>query len=322
MEIIRIDPHVHFRIGKQSIQETILNVLKAAASQGVRKAFDMPNTNPPIITEEQIRERLESVPKSKVSNYYIWIGLTSNPGQIKEAVKCVREYNNVIGMKLYAGTSTGDLSVVEKDDQRTIYKFLAESGYRGVVAVHCDKESLMRPELWDPQNPITHTQARPMIAEIESIRDQIELVKETGFSGTIHICHVSCPESMELIEKARKDSLTITCGVTPHHIMWSDEMLTRPDGLLYKMNPPLRDKNSVEGLKKYLLEGKIDWIETDHAPHHISEKFFAPYLSGYPTLFLYKDFVENYLPSLGASPELIEKMTSGNILKIFGDKLK
>jgi dihydroorotase len=321
MKKIYIDPHVHFRIGKQSIQETILSVLEAAASQGIAKVFDMPNTDPPITTEEQIRERLELVPKGRMSEYHIWVGLTYDPEQIKEAVKCVREYNNVIGMKLYAGSSTGNLSVIEKEDQRTVYKTLVESGYKGVIAVHCDKESLMRPDFWDPKNPITHTQARPKEAEVESIRDQIELVKETGFSGTIHICHVSCPEAMELIEEARK-VIRITCGVTPHHIMWTDEMLMRPDGLLYKMNPPLRDKESVEELRKYLVDGKIDWIETDHAPHHISEKFFAPYLSGYPTLYLYKDFVENYLPSLGVSKELIEKMTSGNILKTFGDKLK
>jgi dihydroorotase len=126
---------------------------------------------------------------------------------------------------------------------------------------------------------------------------------------------------MQLIEEARKD-MKITCGVTPHHILWTDEMLARPDGLLYKMNPPLRSKESVEGLKKYLLEGKIDWVETDHAPHQVGEKMFPPYMSGYPSLCLYKDFVKNYLPSIGVSQELIEKMTYDNIWKVFENKLK
>jgi dihydroorotase len=126
---------------------------------------------------------------------------------------------------------------------------------------------------------------------------------------------------MELIEEARKE-IKITCGVTPHHIIWTDEMLNRPDGLLYKMNPPLRNQESVEKLKKYLLEGKIDWVETDHAPHQVGEKMFPPYMSGYPSLCLYKDFVENFLPSIGVSQELIEKMTYDNIWKVFENKLK
>lgn len=316
-----IDPHVHCRDGKQSYKETIKHALEIASAQGVTKIFDMPNTDPPITTKKDIIKRLKLVLKKRINDYYIWIGVTANEEQLKEAVKCYENYKNVIGLKMFAGKSVGDLTVSEKEDQKKVYEILKSLSFEGVIAVHCEKESFLKNDLWDPQNPITHSQSRPNEAEAESVKDQIELIKETGFFGTFHVCHVSCPESMELIEEAQK-VIKITCGVTPHHVMWTDEMLTRPDGLLYKMNPPLRNQESVEKLKKYLLEGKIDWVETDHAPHQVGEKMFPPYMSGYPSLCLYKDFVENYLPSIGVSQELIKKMTYENIYRVFEDKLK
>ena len=316
-----IDPHVHCRDGKQSYKETIKHALEVASTQGVTKIFDMPNINPPITTEKDIIKRLKLVPKKRINDYYIWIGVTASEEQLKEAVKCYENYKNVIGLKMFAGKSVGDLTVSGKEDQKKVYFVLKSLNYEGVIAVHCEKESFLKNEIWDPKNPITHSQARPKESEVESLRDQIELIKEAEFLGTFHVCHISCPESVDLVVEARKE-IKITCGATPHHIMWSDGMLLRPDGLLYKMNPPLRDKESVEKLREYLREGKIDWIETDHAPHAVGEKMFPPSTSGYPSLYLYKDFVENFLPGIGVSQELIEKMTSGNIYKTFGNKLK
>ncbi|MDD5490006.1 MAG: dihydroorotase family protein [Candidatus Moranbacteria bacterium] len=318
---MKIDPHVHCRDGKQSYKETIAHVFAVADAQGVQKIFDMPNTDPPITTEEHIKERLKLVPEERLGDYFVWIGITADENQIKEAVKCWSNYKNVIGLKMFAGKSVGDLTVLEKNDQKKVYKTLADLGYKGAIAVHCEKESLLKGELWDPKNPMTHSKSRPKRAEIKSVKDQIELAKKTGFSGTLHICHVSCSESVELVDLARKE-ISVTCGATPHHVMWDQKMQKRPDGLLYKMNPPLRDKKSVEKLREYLKQGKIDWIETDHAPHQVGEKLFPPYMSGYPSLCLYKDFVENFLPGIGVSTELIEKMTYGNIARVFEDKLK
>jgi dihydroorotase len=292
-----------------------------ADSQGVTKIFDMPNTDPPITTEQDIIERLKLVPKERMDDYYIWIGISANGEQIHEAVKCYENYKNVVGIKMFAGRSVGDLTVLEKDDQKTVYQTLAQLNYKGVIAVHCEKESLLVADAWDPANPISHSQSRPVEAEIESVRDQVELVKETGFSGTLHICHITSPESVALVDDARKE-ISITCGATPHHVLWDDTRQNRPDGLLYKMNPPLRSKADVEGLKRCIVEGKVDWIETDYAPHQIGEKMFPPYMSGYPSLCLYKDFVEKFLPKMGVRAELIRKMTYGNIWKVFEKKLK
>lgn len=318
---MKIDPHVHCRDGKQSYKETIAHAFTVADAQGVQKIFDMPNTDPPITTEKDIVERLKLVPGERMNDYYIWIGVTSDAGQLGEAVKCHADYKNVIGLKMFAGKSVGDLTVLEKEDQKKVYETLAGLGYKGAIAVHCEKESLLKGDIWNPENPITHSKSRPNEAEIESVKDQIELAKAAKFSGTLHICHITCPEAVELVNSAKKE-ISVTCGATPHHVLWDEEIQNRPDGLLYKMNPPLRDKKTIEGLRKCIIDGKIDWIETDYAPHQVGEKMFPPYMSGYPSLCLYKDFVENFLPSIGVSKELIEKMTYNNIARVFEDKLK
>jgi len=318
---IMIDPHVHCRDGKQAYKETIKHTFEIAEKQGVKRIFDMPNTEPPILLEKDVQKRLKLIPQIRKTDYFLYMGATSNILQLKEAVRCYDKYKEVIGIKLYAGKSVGNLSVAIKEEQRRIYEILSGLAYEGVIAVHCEKENHLKQELWNPSNPITHSYARPKEAEIESVKDQIDFVKEQKFKGILHICHVSCPESVELIERAREE-IKITCGVTPHHILWNNKMLERPDGLLYKMNPPLRDIKNVEKLRQYLKEGKIDWIESDHAPHAIGEKIYSPYLSGYPSLYIHKYFREQFLKIVCFNDKQIEKLTFVNIYNVFRNKLE
>jgi dihydroorotase len=317
-----IDPHVHCRDGKQAYKETIAHTLEIAREQGVEKIFDMPNTDPPILSRTDASERLKLVPKNKWENYYLYVGATSDEKQLEEAFICYDVYTEVIGIKMFAGQSVGNLAIIEPKKQWGVYKKLSELEYKGVLAVHCEKEAHINKDIWEPSKPITHSQARPKQAEIEAIKDQIAFAKETNFQGNLHICHVSCPESVKLVDSARQDGkIRITCGATPHHILWDMEMQKRPEGLMYKMNPPLRDWDDVSGMRQLLRENKIDWIETDHAPHAIGEKLFAPYISGYPSLYLYKNFVTEFLPSIGLDEKQINSLTDGNIRKAFTNKL-
>lgn len=313
---MRIDPHVHFRDEEQDYKETIAHGLETAKKQGVDIVFDMPNTAKLILTEEDVRRRLKLVPESERGRYFLYIGTTSDEEQLKEAVRIVKEVKEVIGMKMYAGKSTGDLSVLQEEAQRKVYKILAENNYTGLLAVHCEKQELMNEEMFDPNNPITHALSRPNEAEIESVKTQIKLAKEANFKGTLHVAHVSCKGSIEAIQEFG-DGLRITSGVCPHHLMWTDEKLKGEHGLLYKMNPPLRSEEDMLALREFLKEGKIDWIETDHAPHTIGEKLFEGYPSGYPSLYLYKELVERLLPEWGFSDKQIEEITHHNIVKAF-----
>lgn len=320
-----IDPHVHCRDGNQRHKTTIEEVFRIADEQGVKKIFDMPNTDPPILTAEDVERRLRLVPESRLKDYFLYIGATADPKQLEKVIKCYDDYQWVVGIKLFAGKSVGDLAVIEEEEQKKVYKTLTELGYSGVIAVHCEKEDYINSDLFNPNNPITHSYARPREAEIESVKGQIRFAEEVNFPGILHILHISVPESVELVKKAReRGKIKITCGVTPHHIAWNNSMLDKGRyGLLYKMNPPLRDREDVEGLRIQLKNGDIDWIETDHAPHTPKEKFNDPYLSGFPSLYYYREFVNDFLPiDLGIEKELIRKLTFENIYRIFENKLK
>ncbi len=315
-----IDPHVHCRDGKQSYKETIAHVFKIAAAQGVKTIFDMPNTDPPILHKKDVLARLKLVPKANVGNYFLYMGATANLAQLREAVECYKTMKQVVGFKMYAGKSTGNLAVVVSEHQRMIYRELAKLGYKGLIAVHCEKESYMKSG-FDPKDPVSHAKSRPARAEILSVKDQISFAREAGFNGTLHIAHISTPEAVALVADARK-TMSITCGVTPHHLMWDESKLEGPGGLFYKCNPPLRDAVRVRKLQKLFAQGKIDWLETDHAPHTFEEKFLPPYASGYPALYLYSYTRDVFMPKLGMGPGAIRAVTYGNIVRAFKNKLQ
>ncbi len=315
---MRIDPHVHCRDGKQAYKETISHVLKLCDEQGVDVFFDMPNTDPPILTERDVAARLALVPHDDLKRYRLYLGATNDEQQLREAVKLVNQCSQVVGIKLYAGHSVGNLALVREADQRNVYAMLSAAGYHGVLAVHAEKESLFTSQ-FDSARPASHCLARPPQAETASIADQIAFARAVDFQGILHICHVSTAASLELVKTARQD-LNITCGVTPHHLLWSADHMKGRDGMLYKVNPPLRELADTIALRQALKLGEIDWIETDHAPHAISEKLYPPYSSGYPSLCLYRSLIEDVLPYWGLSESTIKNITCTTIQRVFGER--
>ena len=163
-----VDSHVHFRDFNQKHKETVRHGLEVARDSGLDAVFDMPNTDPPIMTRDLVEDRLRIAKEAGVSDvfYGFYMGLTADPEQIKQASDIFREFRQVIGMKLYAGHSVGNLGVINEEEQRGVYETLAREGYQGVLAVHCEKESELDPNTWNPQQPITHCHARPEKAEV------------------------------------------------------------------------------------------------------------------------------------------------------------
>lgn len=317
-----IDPHVHCRDWEQSYKATIKSVTALARSQGVIAFVDMPNTSPPITTEELVNRRLETA-KSEgcLDGYYLNIGLTKDPAQIREAVRIVNTNPRVVGMKMYAGKSVGNLEISDEEGQRTVYKTLAEANYTGVLALHCEDESMFDMSLWDPSRPYTWGVARPPQAEVESLKKQISLAKEYGVKAHLHICHTSVPEAVEIVDGLR-GKMRITCGSTPHHLSISMDMMQAPEGIVYKVNPPIRSQETVNRMRELLKQGKIDIIETDHAPHSKEEKEYAPgkpagsYMSGIQSLEHYADFLTG-LAADGFTEEQINSITYLNVKKIY-----
>lgn len=312
---MRIDPHVHCRDGQQSYKETIEHVFRLCDREGIDVIFDMPNTDPPVLRTADLEARLALVPSADQLRYRIFLGSIPDENQLREAVALVKECKQTVGIKMYAGQSVGQLGVCAEKDQRKIYDTLAGLGYLGILAVHCEKENMCRKD-FDPQKPISHCACRPPEAEIRAIEDQIRFVRASGFRGILHICHVSTASSVALIRSVRAE-IKITCGVTPHHLLWSNTQMNNREGLLYKVNPPLREMTDCIALRQALKSGDIDWIETDHAPHPISEKFYPPYASGYPSICLYGNLVDNVLPLWGFDKNMIKNVTCNNIKKTF-----
>ena len=296
--------------------------MDAAKKNGVVAIVDMPNTQPPLTTRELVEKRLQTaISEGVTSGYYLYVGASADPKQLREAVEIIDENPKVLGMKLYAGKSTGNLEVSDEKHQAIIYKTLAEVGYKGVVMLHCEREDMFNMALWDPSRPYTWNLARPPQAEIESVKDQIRLAQEHSVKAHLHICHISVPESVEIVDEAR-GSMRISCGATPHHLMLSTNDMQSEDGIAYKVNPPLRDFNSMRMLRDMLKAGRIDLIESDHAPHSKEEKTFSPgkpassYMSGMPSLNIYSKLIEGLLFDAFSAAQ-IKELTYSNAKRIF-----
>lgn len=360
-----IDPHAHLRDGKDEFhKERIYRALRLSLDSGIRGIFEMPNTVPPLTDLQAVKARLKHADsvnrelKEKTGAYVfhgLYAGITGGTaagernkasitggpsGPALQAVEIWRElFPRVVGLKLYAGPSTGGLGVVSEDEQRRVYRGLALQKYTGVLAVHCEKASLFRPDLWNPEEPESHSMARPPEAETRSVEEQIYMAEVEGFRGVLHICHVTLPETVALIRQSRRGlPFRITCGATPHHLFLSTENMKGEEGLLLKVNPPLRSEEERRGLLGAFLKGEIEWLETDHAPHTVSEKLGQgfpksggeerdrksrprprEYPSGLPVLHFYHRCLER-LAILGLGQEAIMRLTFKNILEAFNMK--
>ena len=311
-----LDIHVHDRGGPEAYKETPQHALEVARDSGVSGIFVMPNTKPALFTEELVRERLVHAASIGIKDvfYGIYMGLTKDSEQIKKAIGAYQKLHpKVVGFKLYAGHSVNELGVIDVEDQFKIFETLSREGFNGVLAVHCEKENLMRNETFNPEVPITHALARPEIAEIESVRDVITFAFLSGYKGKLDIKHISSPRAVEDVALAKQRGLNITCWVCPHHIIYDWTRMEKDDGLLYKMNPPLRKPGSPEKMLEYLKKGFISGIETDHAPHTLEDKTKSC-CSGVPGLAHWPLFIE-YLRGQNFSDQEIEKITYENAVK-------
>lgn len=331
-----IDCHTHCRDFKQSYKETIGHALNVAKDSGLSAIFDMPNTDPPLTTRKRVLERLAIANSVNSPVFYgIYIGLTSDPVQIREAVETYNEFfpkdenvrSGVIGLKFFAGKSVGDLTIAESEKQKQVYSELVNQGYNGVLVVHCEKESEMLPKLWDPSRPISHCESRPEKSEVESVRDQLEFALTAGYAGPspnsnygkLHVPHISVPEAV-YIARLYSSIMYVSCGATPHHLLLNHRIMKKEDGIIYKVNPPLRRPFSQETLLEQFRNGLIDILETDHAPHTLEEKT-SKHMSGIPGLSSWPLFID-LLKGEGVSEDLIKETAFTNVNEIFGTRIK
>ncbi len=255
------DVHVHFRQPGFSYKETIETGAKAAAHGGFTDVCTMPNLRPVPDTVEHLQEQLDLIAKDACIGVHPYGSITMKElGE--ELVDMASLAPNVCGF-------SDDGRGVQSDDM--MRAGMTEAAKLGkIIAAHCEVNELLRGGyIHDGEYARTHGH-KGICSESEwaQIARDIELVKETGCK--YHVCHISTKESVELIRKAKAEGVDITCETGPHYLILCDEDL-QEDGR-FKMNPPLRSREDRDALIAGIVDGTIDMIATDHAPHSAEEK--------------------------------------------------
>lgn len=298
------DPHVHFRDEEWDGKATMDAVVAEGQKVGIEHFIDMPNLPRPVIDRQRVDERIALAKKRGVyDSYHLYVGLTADPVQVIKAVDLVDQYDEVAGLKLFAGKSTGNLAVIDYEEQKRIYQALADAGYKRVLVVHCEDQTIVDRNEWrfDPERPWTWADARPADCEYYSIYKNIENIKDTGFKGRFQAAHISNHKSIGLIRAGLEENLDIGVELTPHHTLRSVEMLQGmplDDAKQYKCNPSIKyEANRVE-LWNFMHDLKPDdplyyktYIGSDYAPHEPGSKLSLDPPSGFADYSLYNEFI-------------------------------
>lgn len=255
------DVHVHFREPGFSYKETIASGCAAAARGGYTAVCTMPNLNPVPDTPQNLALQQELIDRSASIHVYPYGAITL--GQQGQTLA------DLAGMAPHvAGFSDDGRGVQSTELMKTAMTQAKALGK--IIVAHCEDNSLLHGGyIHDGQYARAHGH-RGICSESEwgPIARDLELVAQTGCA--YHVCHISTKESVDLIRKAKAQGLDVTCETGPHYLLMDDTML-QEDGR-FKMNPPLRSPADREALVEGLLDGTIDMIATDHAPHSAEEK--------------------------------------------------
>ena len=255
------DVHVHFREPGFCYKETMESGSSAAAHGGYTAVLTMPNLLPAPDSPEGVNEQLAAIRRG-ASIAVLPYG-TITKGSLGEELSDMEEIAPLVA------AFSDDGRGVQDDEMMRAAMIKAKSLGKMIVA-HCEVNSLLRGGyIHDGEYARAHGH-RGICSESEwgQIARDIELLRDTGAS--YHVCHVSTKESVEIIRRAKAEGIDITCETAPHYLTLDDSCLME-DGR-FKMNPPLRAAEDREALVRGLLDGTVDMIATDHAPHSAEEK--------------------------------------------------
>jgi dihydroorotase len=255
------DVHVHFREPGFSYKETIETGSKASARGGYTAVCTMPNLNPVPDSVENLHKQLRLIEEQAVIHVYPYGAITV--GEKGE------ELADLDGMAKDVIGFSDDGRGVQNDDMMRQAMLRAKALGKMIVA-HCEVNELLRGGyIHDGEYAKAHGHKGICSAsEYEQIERDLKLVEEIGCK--YHVCHISTKESVEIIRQAKARGVDVTCETGPHYLVMDDSFL-QEDGR-FKMNPPLRSAEDREALVAGLLDGTIDMIATDHAPHSAEEK--------------------------------------------------
>lgn len=263
-----IDDQVHFREPGLTHKGSIETESKAAVAGGITSFIEQPNTVPNAVTQELLEQKYQIASKTSHANYSFMMGGTND--NLEEVLKT--NPRNVAGIKLFLGSSTGNMLV---DNQETLEKIFSST--KMLISVHCEDETTIKENIENYKKDLgdtipvnVHHLIRSAEACYLSSSKAIELAKKTG--ARLHVFHLSTAKEMELFtNKIPLEEKQITAEVCVHHL-WFTNKDYDTKGSLIKWNPAVKTEEDQEALWEALLDDRIDVIATDHAPHTLEEK--------------------------------------------------
>ena len=255
------DVHVHFREPGFSYKETIKTGSLAAARGGYTAVCTMPNLNPVPDSVENLNQQRDIIEKDACIHVYPYGAITV--GEKGETLA------DIEGMAPFVCGFSDDGRGVQRDEMMKEAMIRAKAQGKMIVA-HCEVNDLLRGGYIHDGAYAKEHGHRGICSESEwaQIARDIELIRETGCA--YHVCHISTKESVDIIRKAKAEGLDITCETGPHYLVMNDSMLQEHGR--FKMNPPIRGEEDRKALLEGILDGTIDMLATDHAPHSEEEK--------------------------------------------------
>ena len=274
-----IDDQVHFREPGLTYKADIHTESAAAVAGGVTSFMDMPNNKPATTTLSLLEEKFERAAQTSLANYSFYLGATNE--NLDEITRI--DPKRVCGLKVFMGSSTGNMLV---DDEKALAAIFAESPV--LIATHCEDEATIQANMaafkakyGDQLTPQMHPLIRSTEACYRSTARAVELADRYG--ANLHVLHLSTARELDLFSNGPLSTKKITNEVCAHHLWFCDEDYDRL-GNRIKWNPAVKTAADRQALREGLLNGKVDVVATDHAPHTLEEKQrpFAQAPSGGP----------------------------------------
>lgn len=267
-----IDDQVHFREPGLTYKADIGTESRAAVAGGITSFMEMPNTVPNTLTQELLEDKYQIAAQRSLANYSFFMGASNT--NLDEVLKT--DINNVCGIKVFMGSSTGNMLV---DNPGTLENLFAQSPM--LIATHCEDEATIKSNLEHYKQLFGENigiKFHPKIRSEEAcyLSSSFAVDLATKHNTRLHILHISTEKETYLFEKKPLAEKRITAEACVHHLWFSDEDY-ETKGNFIKWNPAVKTKEDRAGILKALLDGRIDVIATDHAPHTLEEKS-QPYL--------------------------------------------
>ncbi len=264
-----IDDQVHFREPGLTHKANIYSEAKAAIAGGTTSFMEMPNTQPPVFTQALLEDKYQIGANTSLANYSFYMGTSQD--NLEEILKTNDKKKDVCGLKIFMGSSTGNLLV---ENPLVLEKIFG--GTELLIATHCEEESLIKRNkaALEAIKPILETSDHPIIRDeevcFESSFKAIQLAKK--FDARLHILHISTAKELQLFSNLRTlADKRITAEVCVHHLHFTSNDYASL-GNLIKCNPAIKAPANKNALWEGLLNDQLDVIATDHAPHTWAEK--------------------------------------------------